>query len=119
MLFLLIIILCLVLQLILPWWIIGPVSFGSAAWQARSAGQAFGAGFSAVFVLWLVTGLIRSLPNQNILANRIGQMFMLPDLSFNWIIVLLITGLIGGIAAGFSALAGYYFKQLAAKPKTT
>jgi hypothetical protein len=53
-------------------------------------------------------GLIRSIPNENLLANRIGEMLMLPENSFNWIIVLLVTGIVGGLAGGFSALAGFY-----------
>ncbi len=115
MLILLITIVCLVLQLFLPWWIIALVAFAMAIWKARSAGHAFGAGFSAIFLLWIIMALIHSIPNENLLANRVGRMLMLPDLSFNWILVLLITGVIGGLAAGLSALAGFYTRQVFSK----
>jgi hypothetical protein len=52
-----------------------------------------------------------NIPNENILANRVGTMLNLPDSSMNWIIVLLLTGIIGGLASGFSALAGFYAKD--------
>jgi hypothetical protein len=56
-------------------------------------------------------GLIQTLPNENILANRVGTMLSLPDTSFNWMIVLLLSGIIGGLASGFSGLSGFLFKE--------
>jgi len=108
MLFILILILSLILQFFLPWWIIALVSFGLAFWKARTGSQAFGQGFLAIFVLWVSMGLVHSLPNENLLANRVAEMLTLPAASFNWIIVLLATGLVGGLVAGFAALAGFY-----------
>lgn len=111
MLFLLIAIISLILQLFLPWWIIAPVAFGLAAWKAISGKNAFGSAFFAILLVWIVAGLIHTIPNENILANRVGTMLNLPDNSINWIIVLLLTGLIGGLASGFSALAGFFAKD--------
>ncbi|WP_395625706.1 hypothetical protein [Daejeonella sp.] len=111
MLFLLIAIISLILQLFLPWWIIAPVAFALAAWRANSGKNAFFSAFLAIFTLWIIVGLIHTLPNENILANRVAGMLTLPLNSFNWLIVLLISGIIGGIAAGFSALAGRYAKE--------
>ncbi|MGB4776628.1 MAG: hypothetical protein WBP45_15730 [Daejeonella sp.] len=119
MLFLLIALICLILQFFLPWWIIALAAFGLAFWKARSGGNAFGSAFSAIFLLWVIMGLVRSIPNDHLLANRVGQMMMLPDTSFNWIIMLLVTGIIGGIAAGFSALAGFYFQRVFTKTETS
>ena len=108
MLFLLILILSLILQFFLPWWIIAPIAFGLAFWKSRSGGHAFGQGFLAIFVLWVVMGLTHSIPNENLLASRVAEMLTLPSSSFNWIVVLLAAGLVGGLVAGFSALAGFY-----------
>lgn len=111
MLFLLIAIISLILQLFLPWWIIAPVAFGLAAWKASSGKYAFVSAFFAILLVWIVAGLIHTIPNENILANRVGTMLNLPDNSINWIIVLLLTGIIGGLASGFSALAGFFAKD--------
>jgi hypothetical protein len=101
----------LVLQFFLPWWIIAPIAFGLSYWMARSGKQAFGSAFLAIFLLWIIMGLIYTLPNENILANRVGTMLKLPETSFNWIIVLLLSGIIGGLASGFSGLSGFFLKE--------
>lgn len=117
MLFLLIAISCLILQFFLPWWIIAPLAFGLAIWKAHSGKHAFGSAFFAVFTLWIIAGLAYTLPNENILANRVGTMLNLPDTSVNWAVVLLLSGIIGGLAAAFSALAGFYLSQALEKTK--
>jgi hypothetical protein len=111
MLFIFILITSLFLQFLLPWWVIAPVAFIYAAWKGKTAGHAFGAGFGAISSLWIIVGLFKTLPNDNLLANRVGQLLGLPELSFNWIIVLVITGIIGGLTSGLAALAGFYARQ--------
>ncbi len=114
---LLILITSLVLQLFLPWWVIAPVAFGFALWKSPKAGKAFGSGFLAIFLLWVSLALLKTLPNENILANKVAGMFMLPGLRFNWLIIVFLTGLIGGFVAGLAALTGFYFKKIAMKDK--
>ncbi|MDF3076639.1 MAG: hypothetical protein K0S09_528 [Sphingobacteriaceae bacterium] len=101
----------LLLQFFLPWWIIAPVAFGLAFWRAASGKHAFWSGFLALFLLWAVMALFKTIPNENLLANRVGQMFGFPDWAFNWIIMLLITALVGALVSGFSALAGFYCRE--------
>ncbi|MXV52790.1 hypothetical protein GS399_17595 [Pedobacter sp. HMF7647] len=103
------------LQLFLPWWMIAIVSFILSAWLATSSKIAFRAAFWAIFILWLAVCLYQTLPNQNILANRVAQLFMLPDTKFSWIAILLVSCLLGALVAGFSGLAGYYAGQLLPK----
>ena len=119
MLFLIIAILSLILQYFLPWWIIAPIAFGMSLWIARSGKQAFGSGFLAIFLLWLIIGLAHTLPNENILANRVGSMLKLPESSINWVFVLLISGIVGGLASGLAALSGFYVKDAFAKNNRT
>lgn len=111
MLFLIILILSLILQFFLPWWIIAPIAFGLSLWIGRSGKQAFGSAFLAIFILWVIIGLVQTLPNENILANRVGNMLKLPNSSLNWVFVLIISGIIGGLASGLSALSGFYVKD--------
>ena len=108
----------LILQLFLPWWIIGIVSFTIAGWQAKNGNEAFTGGFTAIFLLWLMMSLWKSLPNDNILANRVGQMLMLPDWPFNWLIVLLLTAILGGLVSGFAALSGFFAREAFLKRRT-
>jgi uncharacterized membrane-anchored protein YitT (DUF2179 family) len=103
----------------MSWWIIGIISFLVAAWQARSGGEAFNCGFASIFLLWLMMSLWKTLPNENILANRVGRMLMLPDWNYNWIWVVLITAVIGGVAAGFAALSGYLMRKAFVKNPQT
>lgn len=112
MLFLLISIATLVFQFFFPWWVSGIIAFAFACYKAKSASQAFKSGFLALFVVWVGMGLVQTIPNDHLLANRIGAMFMLPaDFRLNWLIILLVTGIIGGLAAAFSALAGFYSRR--------
>ncbi len=111
MLLILIALASLVLQLFLPWWIIGPIAFCFAAWKASTGKHAFWSGFLAIFLLWALMALFKTLPNENLLANRVGQMLGLPGWELNWLIVLLISSLVGAIVGGFSALAGIYCRQ--------
>jgi len=111
MLTLIITILSLIFQFFLPWWIIAPIAFSFCFWMARSGKQAFSSAFIAIFLLWIIMGLIHTIPNENILANRVGSMLKLPATSLNWLIVLLLSGIIGGLAAGISGLTGFLFKE--------
>lgn len=116
MLFLIIIVICFLFQLFLPWWVIAPLAFGAAFWKGKSGVHAFWSGFLAIFTLWILTALFYSIPNGHILANRVGAMLGLPETTINWAVVLLISGLIGGLAAGFCSLAGFYSRQSMVRP---
>jgi hypothetical protein len=110
--------LALILQLFLPWWIIGIIAFGISFWQAKTGKQAFNSAFIAIFLLWLTKSLWHSLPNENMLANRVGQMLMLPDWPFNWTLVLIITCVIGWLAAVLAGLSGYLVRAAFTKTRT-
>ena len=111
-LFLLICILGLVGQLLLPWWIIVPIAFLCCMWMARTANSAFLISFLSIFALWLVMSLTISVPNNHLLASRIGQMLGLPVVSYNWALVALIATLPGALTAGFSGLSGFFLRKI-------
>jgi len=119
MLFLLLFFLCFLLQLFLPWWIIAPACLIGGYLLATSARHAFKNGFGAVAVLWLAAALFFSLPNENVLANRVGQLFKLPPSDFNWLILALITAIIGGLVAGLAAATGFYLRAASKKQVRT
>ncbi|RVT96564.1 hypothetical protein EOD41_19835 [Mucilaginibacter limnophilus] len=91
---------------ILPWWVCAIIAF-AAALLIRTKGSAFLCGFSAVAVAWLGLALLKTLPNENILAQRMAKLFHLP----NWLLLLAVTIIIGGLVGGFSALTGVLFRK--------
>ena len=108
MLFLVILIVAFVLQFFLPWWIIAPVSFGLAAWLSRKGKSAFWSGFAGIGLGWLIFSLFIHFRTEGILTVKVIQLFSLPHSS----LLLLVTGLIGGLVGGVSAWAGYCCRQL-------
>ena len=78
------------------------IAFASAYFIGKKPGRAFLAGLTGVFLAWIILALLKSVPNDNILANRVSHLFQLP----NWILLLLVTGLIGGLVGGMAALSG-------------
>jgi len=107
MLFLIILILSFASGYFLPWWVVAIAAFLGAFLIGKTSGQSFWSGFSAVFIVWTVLALFKSIPNEHILAKRVAAMFQLP----NWIFIFLITALIGGLIGGMSALSGVLLKK--------
>ena len=107
MLFLIILILSFASGYFLPWWIVAITAFLAAFFIGKTSGQSFWSGFSAVFIVWTVLALFKSIPNDHILAKRVAGMFQLP----NWILLLFVTALIGGLVGGMSAWSGVLLKK--------
>jgi len=108
MLFLIILILSVICGFMLPWWAGAVIAFIAALVLGKKPAIAFVAGFGGLFVAWTILALIKSIPNNNILATRVAALFHLP----HWFFVLLITAMIGGLFGGLSALSGVFVKQL-------
>lgn len=95
-------------QLIMPWWIVAVVAFVLGFALFDKGLQAFFSAFSAVFLLWSIYALVIDVRNEHILSARIAQLFHLP----NSIVLILVTGFVGGLVAGFSALSGRLIKNV-------
>jgi hypothetical protein len=96
-------------SLFMPWWIIAVVAFIVAFAIPQKNGMAFLSGFIAVFLLWVGLSFYISLANEHIFAHKISMLILKAD-SPNYII--LVTGLIGALVAGFGALSGRLFKKI-------
>jgi hypothetical protein len=107
MLFLIILILSFASGYFLPWWVVAIAAFLSALLIGKTSAQSFWSGFGAVFIVWTVLALFKSIPNDHILAKRVAAMFQLP----NWILLLFVTALIGGLVGGMSAWSGILLKK--------
>lgn len=89
--------------LFLPWWCIAIIAFLVGVLIRQSLGRSFLAGFIAVFVLWTLLALWIDLKNESILSRKIAQLFSLGESSAA---LILITGLLGALVAGFGAMSG-------------
>jgi len=112
MLFLIILILSFAGGYFLPWWIVAIAAFGAAFFIGKTSAQSFWSGFAAVFIGWTVLALFKSIPNDHILASRVVLLFPLPH---NWIWLLAITAIIGGLVGGMAALSGVLLKKAVSK----
>lgn len=92
-----------ILSLWFGWWIIAVVSFLVALLVQQRLWLAFLAGFIALFLLWGGLALWIDIKNQGVLSKKIAE--VLP-LGGNSVLLLLITGFIGGLVAGFAAMSG-------------
>ncbi|MDB5134899.1 MAG: hypothetical protein JWP37_1502 [Mucilaginibacter sp.] len=109
MLLLIILVLSFACSYFLPWWMIAIIAFLAAFFIGKTSGRSFWSGFGGVFIAWSILVLLKTVPNNNILANRVIQLFPLPH---HWIFLLLITALIGGLVGGMSALSGVLMKKV-------
>ncbi|WP_134090583.1 hypothetical protein [Olivibacter sp. XZL3] len=98
-------------QLFLPWWTIIPTSVIISYLFDKQPWKAFVICFLAIYCVWTLYSLYLSYLNGHLLANRITTLFGLPASSFNWIWMALISGMPGGIVAGFAGLSAQYLKK--------
>jgi hypothetical protein len=108
MLFLIIFILTFICSFFWPWWVMATIAFVAAYICGKKPGYSFLAGFAAVFTAWAVLALLKSLPNNNILAGRVATLMQLP----NWVILLIVTAFIGGLVGGMAALSGALVRKV-------
>ncbi|MBK0378650.1 hypothetical protein [Mucilaginibacter segetis] len=108
MLFPIILLLAFVSGFFLPWWVPCLMAFIAALFFGKTSGQSFWAGFAGLGVAWLALALLKSFPNEHILATRVAHLFHLP----HWLLLLTVTVIIGGLAGGMSALSGLLVKRV-------
>jgi hypothetical protein len=93
--------------LFLPWWGIAITSLLVAMLVHQKAGKAFLAGLLGVFILWGGLALWIDIKNDGVLSKKIAS--VLP-LGGNTVYLILLTGLIGGLVGGLSAMSGSFLR---------
>lgn len=93
--------------LFLPWWSIAIAAFIVAALLPQKPLAAFATGFFAVFILWIFLALSVDMNNQHLLSMKISELLFK---SQSHALIISVTGLVGGLVAGFAALAGSYLR---------
>jgi hypothetical protein len=96
----------LLLSLYLPWWSVMVAGFVSALFFSLKKAAVFFVPFLAVFCFWAIYAFIVSSANDFTLAKKIA---VLLPLGGNPYVLILVTGLVGGLASGVAAVFG---KQL-------
>ncbi|WP_299522065.1 hypothetical protein [Winogradskyella sp.] len=99
-------VLAIVLSLFLPWWSIMTAALATALFIPLKRAAVFFVPFLAILVFWAGFSFFLSSANDFILAKKISQLL---ELGGNPYLLILVTGVVGGLAAGIAAIFG---KQL-------
>jgi len=94
--------------LFLPWWGIAIASLLVAVIVHQKAGKAFLSGFLGVLLLWAGLAWWIDMKNDGVLSKKIAS--VLP-LGGNALLLILLTGIIGGLVAGLAAMSGSYIRS--------
>ena len=102
-----IIVIAFLLEQFLPWWSIGIAAFtGALVFPMNKGWKNFGTGFLAILLLWVGAAIHLDSKSGFLISNRLGSLAGLPVPT---LLLPLIGGIIGGLVAGFAALAGGHF----------
>jgi hypothetical protein len=93
---------------IIPWWGFVFTSLIVALAVHQRAGRAFLAGFLGVFLLWAGMALVKDAANEHVLSTKVAQ--ILP-LGGSYLVLILVTGVVGGLVSGAAAMAGSYLRK--------
>ena len=105
------ILLAFLLSFVLPWWSIMTAALATSLFIPLKKAAVFFVPFLAILVFWSVYSFILSSGNDYTLAKRIA---VLLPLGGNPYVLMLVTGIVGGLAAGITAVFG---KQIALSSK--
>ena len=103
----------LIASFVLPWWNLMIVGFLVAFMLPGNNFNALLSGFLGGGILWLVMAWKIDIETASIMSKKIVQLFPVND--SNMLVIL--TGLIGGVATGLGAFTGNSFRQLFLKKK--
>ena len=105
---LLTILLSFIAGLYLPWWGIAIAAFITAAIVYQKGGFAFLSGFFGLLLLWSGLAFWIDKENNSILSTRIGELLGIGNNPF---LLILITGVAGGLVAGCAAMSGSLLRK--------
>ena len=94
--------------LYLPWWSIAIVAFLVALLVRQRILFAFIAGFAGIFLFWGILAFWIDIKNEGILSNKIASILPLAGSS---VLLILVTGFVGGLVGGFAAMSGSSLRQ--------
>lgn len=100
--------LCYMAELFFPWWTVVICAFLIGLIMPTKGFNDFLAGFLGVGLLWLVFAWMIDLNTDGILSEQVAPILSLN----NGLVLVAITGLVGGIVGGFACLAGSQLRRI-------
>lgn len=97
----------------MPWWIIILVAFIVAFLFPGNNFNAFLSGLLGGGVLWMAMAWKVDTETASILSSKVVQLFPVSDVNM----LIILTGVIGGLSGAFGAFSGNSFRQLFDKKK--
>ena len=97
------IVLAALFSLFLPWWSVMTAALATSLFIPLKKAAVFFVPFLAILLYWAIYSFILSSANDFILAKKISQLLQIGG---NPYLLILVTGIIGGLAAGFVAIFG-------------
>lgn len=94
--------------LFLPWWALVVPGLVIGAWLVADARTALAAGSGGGAMAWMLQASIATLMNDGVLAGRVSSILFGTDAPM---LLILATGLLGGLLGGSAALVGLQLKR--------
>ena len=92
----------------LPWWTFVCTSLIVSVAIHQRPGKSFLCGFAGLFLLWSILAFVKDAANEHLLSTKVAQ--ILP-LGGSYLLLILVTGIVGGLVSGFAALTGSYLRK--------
>ena len=99
-------------QVFLPWWTAVIIALAVEALLGKANSTAFFSGFYGIAIPWMILATYIDMQSESVLSIRICELFKLPQYSF---ILIIATGLLGGLAAGIGSLTGGWIRGVIQK----
>ncbi len=71
--------------------------------------KAFTAAFVAIFILWCILAFMADNANEHILSKKVAEILPLHG---NYILLIILTGFVGGLLAGMGAITGSFLRKI-------
>jgi len=94
--------------LYMNWWAIAIAAFLVAVCIHQKPLNSFLTGFIALFLLWGILSWVIDIKNEQVLSHKLSAVLPFGGSVF---LMILVTALIGGLVAGFAAMAGSYLRE--------
>ncbi|MCX6201410.1 MAG: hypothetical protein NTW77_04180 [Bacteroidetes bacterium] len=95
-----------------PWWLFVATSGIVAFFIMDTPAKSFFAGFLGLGALWAGLAFGKDLANAHLLSSKVAQ--ILP-LGGSYVALIAVTGVVGGLLGGFSALTGAFMRSKSTK----